>query len=123
MPENRRFSRVGFNVNCTFITGNREISCRVLNLSLKGLLAEIDGNYTRDDLKSGIIEIKLLNSDIKISFESELAHLQDGLVGFRFLTTDCDSITHLRSILEANTGNPDKIDSELHSMIESEKKD
>lgn len=118
MPENRKYSRVGFNVDCRFITRDREILCRVLNLSLKGLLAEISENYSPDDLKTGIIEIKLINSDITISFESELVHLKGNQAGFRFVKTDSESITHLRSILEANTGNPDKIDDELYFLIE-----
>lgn len=121
MPDNRKFSRVGFNIDCRFKTQKREIQCRVLNLSLKGLLAEIDENINPDDFKYGTIEIRLLNSDIIISFESELVHLKENQAGFRFVKTDTESITHLRSILEANTGNPDLIDSELHFLVENSK--
>ncbi len=118
MPENRRFSRIGFKINCNFKTKTSDYSCRVINLSLKGLLAEIDEDFNPDDLKAGIIEISLINSDIKISFESRLAHLDGKLAGFIFVRTDVESITHLRSILEANTGNPNKIESELQFLIE-----
>ena len=118
MPDNRKFSRVGFNIDCRYKTGTREVLCRVLNLSLKGVLVETDETLDPVKDKSGEIEIKLLNSDITISFLSELVHRNGKQTGFRFVKTDSESITHLRSILEANTGNPDLIDSELHFLIE-----
>ncbi|MGA2141214.1 MAG: PilZ domain-containing protein [Brevinematales bacterium] len=122
MPENRKFSRVGFNIACKFKTGSREYSCRVLNLSLKGVLVEIDEDFGEEILKHGIVEISLINSDIVISFESDLVHLNGKQAGFRFVKTDVDSVTHLRSILIANTGNPDKIDDELQFLVDMENK-
>ena len=119
MPDNRKFSRVGFNIDCRYKTPAGEILCRVLNLSLKGVLVEIKEKLSPKKDKNGIIEIKLYNSDITISFVAELVHQKGKQAGFRFVKTDSDSITHLRSILEANTGNPDLIDKELHSMIEN----
>ncbi len=121
MSENRKYSRIGFKIDCRYKTGGREIPCRVLNLSLKGLLAEIEEELPVE-LYKGIIEMNLLNSDIVISFDSEIVHQSGNQFGFRFVSTDSESLTHLRSILEANTGNPDKIDDELHFLVENSEK-
>jgi c-di-GMP-binding flagellar brake protein YcgR len=122
MDDNRKYSRVDFKIACKYKSGGREIPCRLVNLSLKGLLAEIEDQHDIEP-REGIIEMKLLNSDITIYFEAEIVHKKGNQIGFRFTKTDVESMTHLRAILEANTGNPDKIDEELHSLVKDNKRD
>ncbi len=118
MPDNRKFSRVNFKIESKFISSKKTFGIKVINISLKGLLAEIGPAVKREDIETGTIEIRLINSDIVLTFEAELIHFQDSLTGYRFIKTDSESITHLRRLLELNTGNPNQIDSEIFFLVD-----
>lgn len=115
---NRKFVRVNFAAECRLLTENQKIPLRVLNISLKGLLAEFDGGLNRKDLENGTIEIKLSASDIVLSFKSVLAHFQENQAGYRFVETDTESLSHLRRLLEINTGDASRIESELPFLLD-----
>ena len=118
MSEKRKFSRVNFKIESRFIASKKTYGIKVINISLKGLLAEFESGIKREDIETGLIEIKLINSDIVLTFEAALLHLKENQAGFRFVKTDSDSVTHLRRLLELNTGNPNQIDSEIYYLLD-----
>jgi hypothetical protein len=58
--------------------------------------------------------------DAPLHFSADLAHINNLRLGLKFTTTDIDSMIHLRSIVESNTADPEKISQELSFLIDAD---
>ena len=113
MESKRRFSRVNFVAKTHMEFNNNIYEGELLDISLKGALLH---SRVKIPLKKGdccILKIHLHSSDIILTFNAELAHLQQNDLGFKFTSEDVDTMTHLRRLLDLNVGNHDKITDEL----------
>lgn len=120
--EKRQFSRVHFNTTSQLIIENKVCPLKLINVSLKGALFNNLEGVKLAQGTEGILEIKLPNSSIKIRQHAKLMHTQEDKLGFQFLASDLESLTHLRKLLEYNTATPEKIKEEL-SLLFNKKKD
>ena len=113
--ENRQFSRIPFDSAVKMIKGNEHWNSILLDISLKGaLVARPEGwNGTIED--ACILEITL-STDTDIRMETTVAHLEGNQIGFRCEHIDLTSITHLRRIVELNTGDEELLARELHAL-------
>jgi hypothetical protein len=87
-----------------------------MDISLKGALTYSD---TRLDLKTGDSCEFILGLDdntIRLTFTGQIAHIEGDHYGVHFISTDINSMIHLRRLLEINMCNPDKLVSELSIM-------
>ena len=57
--------------------------------------------------------IHLHSSDIKLIFDAELVHIHENNLGFKFISEDIGTMTHLRNLVSLNVGDYDKITDEL----------
>jgi len=120
MNEQRHFLRIPFRshslVRCLYKGHDAEL----LDISLRGALFRID---TGPDIPLNTLcdlTIDFSGSDIHLQFSGELVHREEKTYGFHLGTTDLDSFTHLRRLLELNTGDPEEIDRELFDWLKRE---
>lgn len=112
----RKFDRADYNIAGDYTPAEgagKKFLFHVLNISLKGILVEMKEIENRELHEMGHVELFLPNSDIKLTANTKIAHIENNHIGFEIEEIDLDSMTHLRKILEYNTGNPSEIEHEL----------
>jgi len=116
--DKRRFSRTGFQTSGEILLDDRRIEVSVIDLSLKGALVSSDVDFSVGaDVK---LLIHLSNSELSIDTEGKIVHKEGSNYGIRFSSIDAESMIHLRSLMEYNTENYDKIGSELAFLFHEE---
>lgn len=113
MEERRKFVRVKFLAEVEVVYFDNSYRAELLDISLKGALI-----HPKDEIPMGIgntcdLKIGLAAKDLTLEFKTELAHLNAGKFGLKFLTQDIDTMTHLRRLLELNVCDHDRITQEL----------
>ena len=111
----RRFQRVPFHAETRVASGRSSWDCSLLNIALKGVLLE--GNLPLEPGAICDISVILPGTEISLGFRSELVHHEGSHYGFTFLDIDLESLTHLRKLLELNTGDADCVRGELMTWL------
>ena len=117
MEVRRRYQRVPFQAETVVKTPEDHWNCTLLNIALGGDLLESKSL----DLEHGArcqITITLPASAIVLEFDAELAHREGQHYGFKFIHVDLQSLTHLRKLIELNTGDADSIRGELMAWLD-----
>jgi len=120
MSEQRHFLRVPFHSHSVVRCLHQGHDAELLDISLRGALFRIT---SAPDIPLNTLcdlTIDFSGSDIRLQFTAELVHHEVSTYGFRLGTTDLDSFTHLRRLLELNTGDPAEIDRELFEWLKQE---
>lgn len=118
--ERRRFSRIpiDYRINIIFPDG-KQITGIVDNISLKGILVGLDQPTTAQG--QVVFEIRLVENDdsMVISGQAEIVRRPEpNQIGLKLVHTDVDSLTHLRRIVELNTGDSDQVSEEIMHWAE-----
>ena len=113
----RRFRRIPFEAIVTIQTEQAKISAELLDVALKGALVE-----TTSQLGLGLgsecsLNITIPDSPIELNFQARLIHHEDTHYGFLFTSEDLETLTHLRKLIELNTGDVETTRSELMSWL------
>jgi hypothetical protein len=111
--EKRRFTRTDFETGGVIRTGDEGNPFTLIDVSLKGILTNPE---RPDEVSIGdevSIEIGLPGSDVTIRADARCVHRELNYLGFRFESIDAESMTHLRRLLELNTGRAEEIGHEL----------
>lgn len=117
MTEKRLFQRIKFTAETEAeINGNR-YEVTLVDISLKGALLTFPDGAIVDSGEVCHLILHLDLSDVTLSFTGVVAHSRGNLTGVKFITIDIVSMTHLRNLLELNSGDPDLVRSELNSFI------
>jgi len=101
--ERRHYSRVNFDHEAYLHSAGERYECQLLDVSLKGVLVEVSEDFPA---QSG-----------QIQADSTLVFKKDNQCGFRFDEIGIDSLTHLRRLLELNTGDSDLVRKELFFIV------
>lgn len=117
MSEKRNFSRILFATNAQLTQAHSCWSTRLLDLSLNGALVVEPAGFTPSD-EPITLNFMLQGSDIEISMETRLVHQSAGHLGLKCSHIDIDSISHLRRMIELNTGDTTLLNRELERFIE-----
>ncbi len=121
--DRRMYQRVSFDGTAELSNNEQSFTCQITDLSLRGVLVRPFG-VVRADLGT---EFTLLiplsnnqdNNDLKIQMTLELAHSNPDGLGFKCISIDLDSITHLRQIVELNSSDPNLLNRELELLVTS----
>jgi hypothetical protein len=113
----RRFRRIPFEADMLVAVGDRNWSCQLLDLALKGVLLESTVALPLSQGTVAQLSLPLPGSTIVLNFEAELVHRVGNRLGFKFLSEDLETLTHLRILLELNTGDPEGVRSELLTWL------
>ncbi len=117
MDEKRYFSRISFKAHSQIEFNDKIYEGELLDLSLRGALLNFKEQIPIRMIDSCTLIIHLHSSDIKLIFNAELAHIRENNLGFKFISEDVGTITHLRNLLSLNVGDYDKITDELEFWL------
>lgn len=113
MDEKRYFSRINFTARTQIEFSGNVYEGELLDLSLRGALLSFKDQVPMKMNDSCTLIIYLHSSDIKLLFEAVLTHIHKNNLGFKFVSEDVGTMTHLRNLLSLNVGDYDKITDEL----------
>ncbi|MBM4053485.1 MAG: PilZ domain-containing protein [Planctomycetes bacterium] len=117
MESKRHFSRIHFEAHTQLKHHNTTYRGELLDISLKGALLQFKENIPVKLGDECELKIHLPSSNINLVFESKLVHIHQDHFGFKFISEDIDTITHLRRMIELNVGNHEKITDELSHWL------
>lgn len=118
MEEKRRFKRILFSTGAVITGTNFNCKASLLDLSLKGSLVLIPEKETLNLHDAVTITITLPSTDIQLSFKAVVAHCNGKKVGLKFTNAEIDSISHLKRLMELNTGNAEEIGEEMSNWLQ-----
>lgn len=113
--EKRVFSRIPFDAQVLIRGEHGEWKSTLLDISLQGALLHLPEDWVAAVGTPFELEITLA-PDAVIFMESVVAHIEKDHIGFRCEHIDLDSITHLRRIVELNTGDEALLNRELSAL-------
>ena len=113
----RRFSRVPFHVEAQLQILGRTVKVNLLDIALKGALIETRVPEPLVLHEKCRLILTLTDNGEAITMDGNIAHLEDRHVGIQCIEIDIANMTHLRRLLELNTGDADLVDRELAQLI------
>jgi hypothetical protein len=114
--ERRNFWRAVFHSPVRLTTHDGRAHARLLDISLKGALLEMPDGWRGKPGDACQLLLELA-PDTTITMETTVAHGEGTHVGLRCASIDLDSITHLRRLVELNSGDPALLDREFGSLV------
>lgn len=117
MEERRKFTRVLFSNQATLMTAGGDYSCKLLDLSLNGALITLPKGYVYLKNEPASLNFNLPDSDIVISMEVEIGHIEEAHLGLHCCQIDIESVTHLKRLIELNLGDDDILHRELEQLV------
>ena len=120
MTTPRRFGRIPFATTLSLTHKDRTYQGSLQDIALKGALLHFDRLPPLQPNDICQLDIPLLNSDIVMHFSAEAIHFHQETIGFRFVEMGLETMSHLRRLLELNTGNAEKIEQEMAFLRKNE---
>ena len=117
MKERRNFQRVPFATKAEINCNSNKYHGELLNISLRGALVHGEGEIPLAQGSRCELLIHLADSEITLQFETDIIYCQNNRFGFKFISEDIDTATHLRRLLEFNMGSSEEIDREVASWL------
>lgn len=114
--DRRHFWRAAFHSGARLIDRSGTSSVELLDISLKGALVEVPPQWRGEAGETCQLKLTLAE-DAFITMRASVAHVEGQFVGLRCESIDLDSITHLRRLVELNSGDPALLDRELHALL------
>lgn len=119
MNDKRLFRRIPFDTQTRVICSDVTYNGTLLDISLKGALIQFPDNIPVKKNDRCNIAIHLPSSNVNMFFEATLVHVNQLNYGFKFLTENIDTITHLRRLMELNIGDDKEIAEELAYWLQA----
>lgn len=118
MSNKRRFSRIKCVEKSIVETTDGSHCVKLLDIALKGALIEHGSDLAAQAGDHWKLLYQLEGSDIVLEFAAQVVHCQNGRTGVKFIEMDLDTMTHLRSLMEARTVNPEQVRYELELFLD-----
>lgn len=119
-PNDRRhFWRAHFHSPVRLTTAGHLIEAELLDISLKGALIEVPPEWPGKQGDSCQLQLDLAEQ-ASIGMSATVAHIEGRHVGLHCASIDLDSVTHLRRLVELNSGDPALLDRELSALLREE---
>lgn len=119
--DKRKFSRIPFDTNVHLVSAEGSWDCRLLDISLKGLLVTTPAGWKSKTGDHYLVEMLTDNPEATIRMEVSVMHAEENHAGFRCEHIDLDSISHLRRLVELNVGDSDILGRELSELTAAKK--
>ncbi|BAO28582.1 PilZ domain-containing protein [Sulfuritalea hydrogenivorans] len=113
--ERRNFWRAVFHSPVRLTTHDGNAFARLQDISLKGALLETGNAWHGKPGEECRLSLELA-ADATITMWTKVMHVEGRHVGLRCESIDLDSITHLRRLVELNSGDPAILDREFASL-------
>lgn len=113
--ERRHYKRIPFIAEVILSRDDEQWSCRLLDISLKGMLIDKAEGVPSTVSESFSVSL-LLSEDISINMQASISHSTDGRYGLVWKNIELEGLTHLRRLLELNMSDADEINRELAEL-------
>jgi len=123
MSEKRNFSRVPFIAEIELVNQGEAKTCRLLDISLKGVLVEAPPDWEGSMGDVFQLSLRLPNSDVNVLMEAGLVHQESGRLGFKWESIELNDFMHLRRLLELNLGDESLVEREINALLENSSRD
>jgi len=114
--ERRQYTRVSFDSTAKLSKDDQIFDCQVVDLSIHGVLLRPHGVLRSKEGAMYQLEIPLSDDENSIKMTLKLMHQHPVNLGFICQSIDLDSITHLRKIVELNSGDSAILDRDLAAL-------
>jgi len=114
--ERRNFWRAVFHSPVRITTHGGHAYAKLLDISLKGALLESDNVWHGKPGDECQLSLELAPG-ATIAMRTRVMHVEGLHIGLRCESIDLDSITHLRRLVELNSGDPAILDREFGSLV------
>ena len=114
--ERRNFWRAVFHSPVRLTTHDGQAFAQLLDISLKGALLETGNVWHGKPGEECRLSLELA-PDATITMWTKVMHVDGPHVGLRCESIDLDSVTHLRRLVELNSGDPAILDREFASLV------
>lgn len=112
----RHFWRATFNAPVRLTSDTGTVDVQLIDISLKGALFEVPPGWQGRVDEPCHLKLHLTEGVI-IGMWGRVVHLDGQNVGFRCDNIDLDSITHLRRLVELNSGDPKLLEREIQTLM------
>lgn len=112
----RHFWRATFHSPVRLIDAHGTAEAQLVDLSLKGALVEVPEGWPVKAGEHCQVHLELA-ADVAINMWTTVTHMDGRRVGLRCDRIDLDSITHLRRLVELNSGESGLLDRELSELV------
>ena len=116
MTEKRNFTRIQFDAIATLMTKDGPWDTKIIDISLKGALIQRPENAQLSDGDEVVLKLTLSDNNTQIEVDGKITHVEDNHIGMVCEHMDVDSASHLRRIVELNTGNSELLERELEAL-------
>ncbi len=116
MTENRHFTRIQFDATATLSTDVGSWDTRVIDISLRGALVDYLENAIPGVGDKAVLKLTLSDDITQIEVQGEIIHVHKEHIGMLCEHMDIDSASHLRRIVELNTGSSELLERELDAL-------
>jgi pSer/pThr/pTyr-binding forkhead associated (FHA) protein len=113
--QQRRFSRIPFDVAATLKDEQQSWETELLDISLHGALIRTPQAFQAQATQCYRLAVHL-EGGTDICMDVEIAHQENGELGLNCKDIDVDSITHLRRLVELNLGDTKLLERELSAL-------
>ena len=114
--DRRRFWRALFTAPVIVQDGDGRITAELVDVSLNGARVEVPDLWEGRVGQPVDLEFPLSEA-VVVKMSTTVAHLEGRRVGLKCEHVDLDSISHLRRLVELNSGNPELLRRELSELI------
>ena len=111
----RRRTRVPINFDVFVDIHGEQIPVKTWDLSLRGMKCSPDTRFKEGDICQVIF---ILSPEVRVRIESKILRANKDEAGIYFSNMEEDSFYHLKRLVQYNTADPDKIDTELATPFE-----
>jgi len=123
MSERRQFSRIHFQSACSLSFNNvivkPDLIASLVDISFAGALLSISPLASSSIGELVQIQLALEGSDIQLFLNGSVCHQQQQLLGIQFTTIDIETMTHLKRLIELNSGDSGSMHREFAQLIEA----
>lgn len=113
--DRRHFVRVVFDAEAHLITTEARLAAKVLDLSLRGALLELESDPAFETGEPCLFSLRLGDATVKMS--GDVAHVKGRQIGLHCRSIDLESISHLRRLVEMNLGGGPLLERELKALL------
>lgn len=118
--DHRSFFRAPFHATVQLVDATGTWEGELLDVSLKGALLNMSEDWP--GVLGARCQLRLdLGQGASIMMHATVAHLEGTKMGLRCDNLSLDSITHLRRLVELNSGDPRLLERELTALLREER--
>ena len=113
----RHFRRIPFEAEVTLNSGSDTWSGELLDVAMKGAMVGTESSLPLPLGTECSLCISLPGTPISLDFQAALVHSEENSYGFKFISENLETLTHLRKLIELNTGDAEATRSELSAWL------